>query len=512
MTKIRSRRHAISRSLVRWLAASSLAVAMPAMAAQQPAATPPGARPAAVTPPGPPGARPAPASFADLVERLSRSVVNISTTQVLRRNANRPAEDAPQLPEGSPFEDFFNEFMDRGPRGPRRVTSLGSGFIIDGAGYVVTNNHVIEDADEISVILNDGITTLQATLVGRDQETDLALLKVTPRAPLSVAQFGDSDRARVGDWVVAIGNPFGQMGTVTAGIVSARNRNIESGTYDDFIQTDASINRGNSGGPLFNMNGEVIGINSAIYSPTGGSVGIGFSIPSNDARLIIAQLRQSGRVTRGMIGVNIQQVTDDIAAGMNLNGVRGALVSRVTAGGPAAKAGIQNGDVILTFDGKAVDDRSLPRLVANTQVGKSSQIELIRKGQKRTLPVVVARLNTPAPAANDNQRPAAPTRQAPKLDSKLGVTLEPVNNELRRRYGIENDVRGVVVTTVDAAGPAGDKLRPGDVIIEVAQTNVANAIGVDTKIDAEVKAGRNAVLLLVNSGGQQKFIGIRIPK
>src|SRR5688572_23350518 len=445
-------------------AAFALVLAIPgAMAAQNPTA-PQAARPAtvttpgaaaarpAITPPGPPGARPAPASFADLTEQLSRTVVNISTTQVLRRNnANRPQQPAPNLPDGSPFEDFFNDFLDQGGRGPRRVSSLGSGFIVDPAGYIVTNYHVIEDADEISVIMNDGVTTLEAMLVGRDPKTDLALLKVTPKAPLPAARFGDSDRARVGDWVIAIGNPFGQMGTVTAGIVSARNRGI-GGDYDDFIQTDAAINRGNSGGPLFNMNGEVVGVNTAIYSPTGGSIGIGFAIPSNDVRLIIAQLQKTGTVTRGMIGINFQRITEEIAASMNLNSLAGALVSRVTAGGPAARAGIQNGDVILSFDGRQVDDRTLPRIVANTAVGKTAPVEFLRRGQKRTVNITVARL------AEDNDqgtnyRPGPPP---PRQTTTLGVSLEEVTAGHRARYRIAEDVMGVVVTAVDPLGPAGD--------------------------------------------------------
>jgi serine protease Do len=490
-------------------AALAVVLGMPgAMAGQAP--TPATAQQrTAITPPAPPGARPAPASFAALTEQLSRSVVNISTTQVLRRNNNRPQQPAPQLPEGSPFQDFFNDFLGDGPRTPRRVTSLGSGFIIDPSGLVVTNYHVIEDADEISVVLNDNITTMSATLVGRDPKTDLALLKVTPKAPLPSARWGDSDRAaRVGDWVIAIGNPFGMSNTVTAGIISARNRGINAGDYDDFIQTDASINRGNSGGPLFNMNGEVIGVNSAIFSPTGGSVGIGFAIPSNDARGIIAQLQRTGRVTRGMIGINIQQLEPDIAASMNLEGVRGALVSRVTPNGPAAKAGLQNGDVITTFDGRPVDDRSLPRLVANTAVGKSSTVEFIRRGQKRTANVVVARL-----AEDDDRepvnRPAVAAR--PNQTSRLGVSLQAISPEARNRYRIENNVNGVVVTAVDPTGPAGDKVRAGDVIVEVAQQRVTTPAEVDAKVDAETKAGRTAILLLVNRGGQQSFIGVRVP-
>ncbi|MGY9107279.1 MAG: Do family serine endopeptidase, partial [Alphaproteobacteria bacterium] len=367
-----------------------------------------------------------PTDFADLAERLSSAVVNISTSQTLRRDNNRERRPIPNLPEDSPLQDFFDDFMDRGDREPRRVTALGSGFIIDLEGHVVTNNHVIEDADEIEIILNDGITTLPAELIGTDEQTDLALLKVESNGELPVVDFGDSDVARVGNWVLAIGNPFGLNSSVTAGIISARNRDIQSGVYDEFIQTDASINQGNSGGPLFNMIGEVIGVNSAIYSPTGGSVGIGFAIPSNVARNVINQLRESGRVSRGMIGVRIQTVEEDIAASLNLDDVRGALVSGVNEDGPAEDAGIQEGDVIISFNGREVaDDRALPRIVAETPAGTTVDVEVIRRGQRRTLQVLVAPLPDDALANDDDDgAPERPNEDA-ENSSRLGVTLEP---------------------------------------------------------------------------------------
>ncbi|HJS32758.1 MAG TPA: Do family serine endopeptidase, partial [Alphaproteobacteria bacterium] len=315
--------------------------------------------------------------FADLAERLLPAVVNISTTQTVRQDRNqqqgpqqgpqgerRRGPEVPQFPPGSPFEEFFREFFDRQGRPdapPRRTQSLGSGFVIDSTGYVVTNNHVIAEADEIKVILHDD-TQLAAKVIGRDPKTDLAVLKVEPSKPLTAVKFGNSDQTRVGDWVVAIGNPFGLGGTVTAGIVSARARDINAGPYDDFIQTDASINRGNSGGPMFNLAGEIIGINTAIYSPSGGSVGIGFAIPANLAKPVIDQLRVSGKVRRGWLGVQIQSVTDEIAESLGLNKARGALVARVTENSPAAKGKIESGDVILKFDGKDVTEmRRLPR-------------------------------------------------------------------------------------------------------------------------------------------------------
>jgi serine protease Do len=439
-------------------------------------------------------------------------VVNISTSQTLRR---RPAnEDAPQpqAPQGSPLDDFFKDFMDRGNR-PRRVQSLGSGFIIDPAGYVVTNNHVIDGADEITVILSD-MSSLPATLVGKDDKTDLALLKVNSKQPLNVARFGDSDKARVGDLVMAIGDPFGLGGTVTTGIVSARNRDINSGPYDDFIQTDAPINRGNSGGPLFNMDGEVIGINSAIYSPTGGSVGIGFAIPANAAKNVVAQLKSTGKIQRGWLGVRIQQVSDEIAETMGLDRPRGALIAGMTDGGPAAKAGVQNGDVVLTFDGRAVsDNRALPRMVADAQVGKTVNMEILRKGQRRTIPVTVQRLVEDEKVASADKTPAKPSN-APKAPAavNLGMTLAPVSPESRRRFRLDGKVEGVVVTEVDADSPAGQKnIRPGDVITEVAQQKVTSPDEVSTKLDAERKAGHKVVLLQVSRGSELTFIGVRLP-
>jgi serine protease Do len=447
------------------------------------------------------------AGFADLAERLLPTVVNISTSQTLRRRAD---PNQPQLPEGTPFDDFFKNFSDRENR-PRRVQSLGSGFIVDSAGYVVTNNHVIEGADEITVILDDG-TSMVATLVGRDEKTDLALLKVNPRMPLPIARMGDSDRARVGEWVMAIGDPFGLGGTVTTGIISARNRDINAGPYDDFIQTDAPINRGNSGGPLFNMYGDVIGVNSAIYSPTGGSVGIGFAIPINAAKNVIAQLRDSGIVRRGWLGVRIQEVTDELAESLGLDKGRGALIAGMDTNGPARKAGLQDGDVVLTFDGRPVaDNRALPRMVAEAQIGKTVNVEVMRRGQKRTMPVTVARLaedeQKVASVEPDSQK-ATPAR--PAL-TNLGMTLASITGESRRRYRLDDKVQGVVVTDIDPDGPAGQKnIRAGDVITEVAQEKVASPQDFTAKLEAERRAGHRIVLLQVSRDGELTFIGVRL--
>jgi len=449
-------------------------------------------------------ARPAPESFSGLAKRLLPTVVNISTSQTLKAP---PQSAIPKLPPGSPLEDLFKNFL--GPRSgqPRHVTSLGSGFIIDPSGYIVTNNHVIP-SDSITVTTADGVT-MAAKVVGRDPKTDLALLKVNPRKPLPATKFGDSDKAEVGDWVIAIGDPFGIGSTVTAGIVSARNRNINSGDYDDFIQTDAPINRGNSGGPLFDMDGNVIGVNSAIFSPSGGSVGIGFSIPSNLARQVIGQLRQFGGARRGWIGVRIQQVTPEIAEGLGLNNVRGALVASVTKDGPAAKAGLRNGDLITGFDGKAVgDDRALPRIVADTPIGKTVSIDMLRRGKKQAVRITVQRL------AEDNKtaKPAKPAPAPAKTQSRLtrlGLSLGTLDGAARAKFKVAANVQGVLVTAVREGSAAADKnLRVGDVIVEISSQPVKTAQDISRKIDANAKAGKKAVLLLISRGGDLTFVGL----
>jgi serine protease Do len=469
---------------------------------------------AMVAAPEPAFARAAPDSFADLAQQLSPAVVNISTSQTLRRPGGAQRQQLPDIPPGSPLEDFFRDFLENGQRVPRRVTSLGSGFVIDASGIVVTNNHVIEGADAITVILNDG-TSLPAQVIGRDDKTDVALLRVRPKAPLTAARWGNSDSSRVGDWVLAIGNPFGLGGTVTAGIISARNRDINAGPYDDFIQTDAPINRGNSGGPLFNMDGEVIGVNSAIYSPTGGSVGIGFAVPSNSARSVIAQLRQFGTARRGWLGVRIQGVSDEIAESLGLPRASGAIVAGITPGGPAAKAGFQNGDLVLTYDGKPVpDSRTLPRLVADTQIGKTVQVQVLRKGQRITLTAVVGRLaDDNTTRVGSNAAPQQPQRGAPAKQnvSPLGVALSPLTPELRSRFKIGGSVQGVVITDVDPDGPAAEKnINAGDVIVEVAQQKVSTPQQVEAALTAQRRANKTVVLLQINRGGQSAYVGVKI--
>jgi serine protease Do len=451
-------------------------------------------------------ARPAPESFSGLAKRLLPTVVNISTSQTLKAP---PPTAMPKLPPGSPLEDLFKNFM--GPRGgqPRHVTSLGSGFIIDPSGFIVTNNHVIP-SDSITVTLADGVT-LPAKVVGRDPKTDLALLKVNPRTPLPAAKFGNSDTAEVGDWVMAIGDPFGIGSTVTAGIVSARNRNINSGDYDDFIQTDAPINRGNSGGPLFDMDGNVIGINSAIFSPSGGSVGIGFSIPSNLARQVVGQLRQFGGTRRGWIGVRIQQVTPEIAEGLGVNNVRGALVTNVTNGGPAARAGLRNGDLITGFDGKPVgDDRALPRIVADTPIGKTVSLDMLRRGQKQTLKITVQRLAEDDKAVKSAKPAPPPTKTASRL-ARMGLTLGALDAPARAKFKVGAGVQGVLVTAVEEGSVAGEKkLRAGDVIVEISSQPVKTVQEVSGKIEADAKAGKKVVLLLISREGDLTFVGLAL--
>jgi serine protease Do len=455
-------------------------------------------------------ARPAPDSFADLANKLLPTVVNINTSQTLKAP---PQNAMPQLPPGSPLEDLFKNFLGPKPNAPRHVTSLGSGFIIDPAGYIVTNNHVIEDSDQITVALQDG-TQMPAKVVGRDTKTDLALLKVTPKKPLPATKFGDSDKARVGDWVIAIGDPFGIGSTVTAGIVSARNRNINAGPYDDFIQTDAPINKGNSGGPLFDMDGNVIGINSAIFSPSGGSVGIGFSIPANLAREVIGQLRQFGVARRGWIGVRIQPVTQEIADGLGLPTTQGALVNSVTGGGPAAKAGLSNGDLVVSFDGKPVpDDRALPRIVADTPIGKTVSMDVLRKGRKQTLKITVQKLADDAKVDKPVKAPPAPNQPGKNQSklSQLGLSVGLLDQPARAKFKIGAAVQGVLVTAVEAGSAAGDKnLRPGDVIAEVDGQAVKTPDDVAKRVDADAKAGKNSALLLINREGDVQYLGLKL--
>ena len=449
-------------------------------------------------------ARSAPESFADLAERVLPAVVNVSSTQKV-----------PQDQQMQDLDQMFRDFLDRRggepEPGPRGGTSLGSGFIIDPAGYIVTNNHVIEDADEIMVLTHDN-EELKATIVGRDEKTDLALLKVEAGKPLPYVKWGDSEALRVGDWVMAIGNPFGLGGTVTAGILSARQRDINSGPYDDYMQTDASINRGNSGGPMFNMDGEVVGINTAIFSPSGGSVGIGFAIPSNLAKPIFDQIRQFGKPKRGWLGVRIQTVSPELAEGLRLKDSKGALIASVTKDGPADKAGIRQGDVVLKFDGKEITQmRGLPRVVAETPTGKQAEVVIWRQGKEVTLQVKVGELTEEA--EQQTLASAQPTPGKTTDIDLLGVKLSPITDELRQKYEIPGDAAGVVVTDVASGGTAAETdLRPGDVIVEVDQKPVASPEEVSQRIKAAQDNGYRVVTLLVNRGGEFQWIAPKIGK
>ena len=455
-----------------------------------------------------------PNGFADLAGDLLPSVVNISTTQKI--TDKKQAMEMPQFPPGSPFEEFFKDFMEKQKEQnaqPHHAASLGSGFIIDAKkGLVVTNNHVIADADEINVILQDN-TSIKAELVGRDTKTDLAVLRIKTEHPLVDSHWGDSDAMRVGDWVLAIGNPFGLGGTVTSGIISARARNINAGPYDDFIQTDAPINRGNSGGPMYNMKGEIIGINTAIFSPSGGSVGIGFAIPSNLAKPVVDQIIAYGKAKRGWLGVRIQGVTDDIAESLGLAKAQGALIASVTPGGPAAKAGIEAGDVIISFDGKPIDEmHKLPLIVADTAVDKSVDVKLIRQGKEITKSVKVAELqqNDEEEKASDQGNDEAPAPAGTKV-AALGVDVGSLTADLREQFGVAEDVKGLLVLKVDPNSSAADRgITPGDVITSVNQEAVAKPADLSAKIAEAKKAGKKSVLLLVERGGEIRFVPVNL--
>ncbi|WP_300583353.1 DegQ family serine endoprotease [Marivita sp.] len=445
-------------------------------------------------------------SFANLAEKISPAVVNITTSTTVA------GRTGPQgiVPEGSPFEDFFREFQDRNGQGdrPRRSSALGSGFVISEDGFIVTNNHVIEGADEILIEFFEGFE-LPATLVGTDPNTDIALLKVESETPLKSVKFGNSDTARVGDWVMAMGNPLGQGFSVSAGIVSARNRAL-SGTYDDYIQTDAAINRGNSGGPLFNMAGDVIGVNTAILSPNGGSIGIGFSMASNVVTRVVDQLKEFGETRRGWLGVRIQDVTDDVAEALGLASAKGALVSDVPEG-PAMDAGMQAGDVIVSFDGREVEDtRGLVRQVGNTEVGKAVRVVVNRDGATQTLLVTLGRreeAESPVPAS----QPGPDAEEAPESMELMGLTLSPLTTEIREQLELPESAKGLAVMDVDESSEAFEKgLRAGDVITEAGQAQVLAISDLEERIAEAKDAGRKSILLLVRRAGDPRFVALNI--
>ncbi len=454
--------------------------------------------------------KPGPASVAPVAEKLLDAVVNISTSQRVKGPSGVPL---PKVPKGSPFEDLFEDFFNRKDgegAHSRKVASLGSGFVIDGKeGLIVTNNHVIDGADEITANFADGTQLKVDKVLGRDSKTDLALLKVTPKKPLAEVKFASIAGLRVGDWVMAIGNPFGLGGSVSVGIISAKQRDIQTGPYDDYLQTDAAINKGNSGGPLFDMNGEVVGINTAIISPTGGSIGIGFAVPADVATVVIDQLKKYGRTRRGWIGVQIQSVTDDIAGSLGVDPGQGALISKVTDDGPAAKAGIVAGDVILSFDAKPISRvRMLPRVVAQAEDGKTVDVVVIRKGERKVIPVVVGRL---AEDESGGDAKAADSTGA-TTTAAIGLTLAPMSEALRSTHAIAPKVEGLVVTAVEAGGGAAQRsIKVGEVVMEAGQTKVKTVAEVVAEIAKAQKAGRRAVRITVSDAkGNIRILAVPI--
>ncbi len=449
-----------------------------------------------------------PQSVAPLAEELIEAVVNVSTSQAIHGPQGLPL---PSVPKDLPYNEYFGDFFNnRGHSVPdQMVSSLGSGFIVDGKeGIIVTNNHVIDGAEEIQVNLHDG-TKLKAELIGKDTKTDIAILKVKPPHELKAVKFGSSAAIKVGDWVMAIGNPFGLGGSVTIGIISAKARNINSGPYDDYLQTDASINKGNSGGPLFNMDGEVVGVNTAIISPTGGSIGIGFSVPADTVQPVVQQLRQFHEVRRGWLGVKIQTVTGEIAGALGVPENTGALVAAVTPDGPAAKAGVKAGDVIVKFDKEEVATmRNLPRLVARAPIDQEVDVEVVRKGQHKTLQVMVGRLSEEDEAKTALGGEAKPNSADATV---LGLKLSTLTDELRSKYGLSAEIKGAIVDEVDPKSPAAATIRPGDVIVQAANEPVSGPQEFAKRVATLKKGSRKTVMLEVEDAqGSHRFVSVPV--
>lgn len=461
-------------------------------------------------------AAPVPESFAELAEKLSPAVVNISTVPQVPKEedlAKQPPEPFQGFPPGSPFEEFNELFKNYGgPHGEERgVTSLGSGFIIDTDGFIVTNNHVIADAEEITVSLDDN-KQYKAKLIARDMKTDLAVLKIDAGRKLPFVKFGDSDKMRVGDWILAVGNPYGLGGTVTAGIISARARDINAGLFDDFLQTDAAINRGNSGGPMFNMAGEVVGINTAIYSPTGGSIGIGFAVPSMLAQPVIDKLKAGQKIERGWLGVKIQTVSDEIADSLGMKKAQGAMIVGVTPGGPAEKSKLQAGDVIVKFNGRDIDTmRKLPRVVAETPIGTKTEIEVWRSGGIKKMEVTVGKLDESEEkkileGKMDDNKPAPV-----KGEEWLGMRVAPLTDELRAEYGVPDTARGMLILDVKPNSQADKKaIEAGDIIVEANQKPVRNIGDLKSALDHARSQKRKSVLLYINKDGETLFTALPV--
>lgn len=456
-------------------------------------------------------------SFAGIADSLKDAVVTISTAAPESEDesavAGKPDGQDKKNGGEQPFHEFFEEFFDKSPEGmPQHITSVGSGFVVDPQGFVVTNNHVVEGGGDVYVNFNDGSRLKVEKIVGRDVKTDLTLLKVAPKSgqPLKAVAFGDSSAMRVGDWVMAVGNPFGLGGTVTVGILSATGRDINSGPYDEYLQTDAAINRGNSGGPLFNGRGQVIGVNTAIISPTGGSIGLGFAVPSNIAARVVEQLRLYGETRRGWIGLRIQSLNEDIAAGLGLERPEGALVASVSNGGPAELAGISEGDVILSFAGASVrSSRQLPRLVAQSPVDQEVEVQVLRKGERKTLKVKVALLDEKGPNPSA-QTPQSSIPDLPQKKPMKGIIISPLTDELREVYSLDPSLEGVVVTAVDRAGAAFG-VAPGDVIVEAAHQKVRTLDEFESRV-ASLKSQerRSALLTVAKHAGAITFVDVEL--
>ena len=446
-------------------------------------------------------AKAVPESFADLADKLMPSVVNISTTQTVKTSTNQFPF---QFPPGSPFGEMFKDF-ERPTE--RKASSLGSGFIIEEKGTVITNNHVIANAEDILVRVGD--KEYKAEVIGADPYMDIAVLKMKTTEKFSTVKFGDSDKARVGDWAVAIGNPFGLGGTVTAGIISARNRDINLTRYDDFIQTDASINQGNSGGPLFNLKGEVIGINTAIIAPgQSGSIGIGFAIPANAASNVIQQLIEFGETKRGWLGVRIQEVTKEIAEVEKLKKPLGALVASVGQNSPADKAGIKAGDIILEFDGKKIDTmRTLPKVVANTKVGKSVELKIWRNKKSITKRLTLGRLES---SEEFKEKKTKNVKKEKEIES-LKITVRDLTSEDINLRNLKKNTKGVVIVDIANRSPLANLLSVNDIIIEVQKTTVKNSIDLNKLVDGIFKKGEKTLLLtIINNNNRRRYLGVKI--
>lgn len=450
----------------------------------------------------------APFSFADLVERVSPAVVTVTVEQQMKPAQNFNPEELPE-----PFRDFFNQFGEGGGGRqfsmPHKAVAMGSGFIIDKSGYIVTNNHVVADGKKITVKLPDG-REFAAKLLGSDEATDIAVLKIKSDKPLPTVEFGDDHTVRVGDWVIAVGNPFGLSNTVTAGIISSIGRDVGNGPYTDYLQIDAPINRGNSGGPTFDLEGKVIGMNSMIYSPSGGSVGIGFAIPSSTIHDVVAQLEAHGRVARGYLGVQIQNVTPEIAASLGSHDVKGAIVASVVGGGPASKAGFQPGDVVLAINGKSVEDsRDLTRRVASLPAGIKAAFSVVRGGTQKTLTATIGAKKDAQIASNEG--PQQNSSAVASTGEAMGLGLTAVTPEVRRNYNLDDHVNGVLITRVDPESDAADKgLQPGDVVVSVGNKVVHTPQDIKSQIAGAQATGRKSVLVLIDGNSGQRFVALKI--